>query len=89
MQKIGMWILLLIGLTGCSIEASLLDLRQNHGLLIFPKASGIVSGSTQTGTAGTYTVQSSVGNYLSGVEQRTSDNTYKVFSSVQGALVSQ
>lgn len=56
------------------------------------KTTGLVSGSTQTGTATgggvTYHVQSTVGNYMSGIEQTTSDNTYKVYSSVQGAIVS-
>ncbi|KHD89166.1 MAG: hypothetical protein OM95_04930 [Bdellovibrio sp. ArHS] len=56
------------------------------------KTTGLVSGSTQTGTASgngvTYHVQSTVGNYMSGIEQTTSDNTYKVYSSVQGAIVS-
>lgn len=56
------------------------------------KTTGLVSGSTQTGTAtgggSTYYVQSTVGNYMSGIEQTTSDNSYKVYSSVQGAIVS-
>ncbi|AFY02864.1 hypothetical protein [Bdellovibrio bacteriovorus] len=56
------------------------------------KTTGLVSGSTQTGTATgggvTYHVQSTVGNYMSGIEQKTADDTYKVYSSVQGAIVS-
>lgn len=56
------------------------------------KTSGLVSGSTQTGTATgggtTYFVQSSVGSYMSGIDQQTTDGQYRVYSSVQGALVS-
>lgn len=58
------------------------------------KTTGLVSGSTQVGSVieggvTTYHVQSTVGNYMSGIEQTTTDNSYKVYSSVQGAIVSQ
>lgn len=55
------------------------------------RITGLTSGSTQTGTASgngvTYQVQTTVGNYLSDMEQTTEDHSYKVFSSVQGSLV--
>lgn len=85
--------------TGCSMEASLESLTEAVETFLDPaKTTGLVSGSTQTGTATcvvgpcdgvTYQVQSTVGNYMSGIEQGTTDNTYKVYSSVQGAIVSQ
>lgn len=80
--------------TGCSMEASLQQLSSSVATKFQDpaKATGLVSGSTQTGTASgggvTYHVQSTVGNYMSGIEQTTTDNTYKVYSSVQGAIVS-
>ncbi|WP_253696414.1 hypothetical protein ACLWBD_14510 [Bdellovibrio sp. HCB117] len=81
--------------TGCSMEASLEQLAKEVPTIKFQdpaKTTGLVSGSTQTGTASgggvTYHVQSTVGNYMSGIEQTTSDNSYKVYSSVQGAIVS-
>ncbi|WII73180.1 hypothetical protein QJS83_04745 [Bdellovibrio sp. 22V] len=80
--------------TGCSMEASLQNLSELSPIKFQDpaKTTGLVSGSTQTGTATgggvTYHVQSTVGNYMSGIEQTTSDNTYKVYSSVQGAIVS-
>lgn len=87
---------LLVVATGCSMEASLEQLAELAPEPIKfqdpAKTTGLVSGSTQTGTATgggvTYHVQSTVGNYMSGIEQTTSDNTYKVYSSVQGAIVS-
>ncbi|WP_374075326.1 hypothetical protein [Bdellovibrio bacteriovorus] len=87
---------LLVVATGCSMEASLEQLAELAPAPIKfqdpAKTTGLVSGSTQTGTATgggvTYHVQSTVGNYMSGIEQTTSDNTYKVYSSVQGAIVS-
>lgn len=86
---------LLVLATGCSMEASLEQLAVNSPIKFQDpaKTTGLVSGSTQTGTATgsdgvTYHVQSTVGNYMSGIEQTTSDNTYKVYSSVQGAIVS-
>ncbi|WP_246845133.1 hypothetical protein [Bdellovibrio sp. NC01] len=83
--------------TGCSMDATLQSLAQNPGSVIKAqdpaKTTGLVSGSTQTGTASggggaTYQVQSTVGSYMSGIEQTTSDGSYKVYSSVQGAIVS-
>ncbi len=84
----------LMFVTGCSMEASLHQLTSETPIKFQDpaKATGLVSGSTQTGTASgggvTYHVQSTVGNYMSGIEQTTTDNTYKVYSSVQGAIVS-
>ena len=85
--------------TGCSMEASLESITDAVESFLDPaKTTGLVSGSTQTGTATcasapcdgvTYTVQSTVGNYMSGIEQTTTDSSYKVYSSVQGAIVSQ
>ncbi|WP_413612352.1 hypothetical protein [Bdellovibrio sp. HCB-110] len=88
-------LLLLAILTGCSLEASLEQLAGEAAPIKLQdpaKTTGLVSGSTQTGTATgggvTYHVQSTVGNYLSEMEQTTTDNSYKVYSSVQGAIVS-
>lgn len=80
--------------TGCSMDASLEQISVNSPIKFQDpaKTTGLVSGSTQTGTATgggvTYHVQSTVGNYMSGIEQTTADKTYKVYSSVQGAIVS-
>lgn len=87
---------LMVLATGCSMDASLMDIGKVAGPITKmqdpAKTTGLVSGSTQTGTTtggGTvYHVQSTVGSYMSGIEQTTSDGTYKVYSSVQGAIVS-
>lgn len=75
------------------MEASLEQLTKVAETFQSAKTTGLVSGSTQTGTATgngtTYLVQSTVGNYMSGIEQTTTDNSYRVYSSVQGAIVSQ
>lgn len=98
MKKIILASLLVLVTAGCSMDASLEQLQEEVVAPIVKmmdpaKTTGLVSGSTQTGTASggggaTYFVQSTVGNYMSGIEQTTSDNSYKVYSSVQGAIVS-
>ena len=85
---------MLLFATGCSMEASLESMTESVIKFMDPaKTTGLVSGSTQTGTASgggvTYQVQTTVGSYMSGIEQTTSDGSYKVYSSVQGAIVSQ
>lgn len=86
---------LMILLSGCSMEASIESLTKDSPIKMQEPAKpiGLVSGSTQMGTATgggvTYHVQSSAGGYTSGIEQKTSDNSYKIYSSVQGALVSK
>ena len=94
MKKLALAALMLLA-TGCSMDATLQSLTNNTVVKAQDpaKTTGLVSGSTQTGTASggggnTYKVQSTVGSYMSGIEQSTSDGTYKVYSSVQGAIVS-
>lgn len=59
------------------------------------RMAGLTSGSTQSGVAKdssgaiTYQVQTTVGSYMSDMEQTTDDKSYKIFSSVQGSLVEQ
>lgn len=76
------------------MEASLSPIVSDLPSLSDPaKTTGLVSGSSQTGTASggsvTYGVQSTVGNFVSEIEQTTADKSYKVYSSVQGALISR
>lgn len=81
---------------GCNVDATLEKLGSKVKALDFAKATGLISGSEQTGhtSDNTYYVQSSVGSYLSGNGKQTaSDGTpngqnYIVYSSVQGALIS-
>lgn len=78
--------------TGCSMDITMDQLAQNPivKLLSKSKMTGIAAGSTQVGTAtGGYQVQTTVGGYMSDMEQTTSDKSYRVFSSVQGGLVTQ
>lgn len=81
---------------GCNVDATLEKLG---GIKSFDlaKATGLISGSSQTGksTDNAYYVQSSVGSYISGNgEQSATDpsnpagDKYIVYSSVQGALIS-
>jgi hypothetical protein len=94
MKKLVFSLVTLLATAGCSLDASIQNLSKGvTSIMQAPaKATGLVSGSTQIGTAGsgatTYKVQSTVGNYMSGIEQSTADGSYKVYSSVQGALVS-
>lgn len=81
--------------TGCSMDVTLEQLTQPiTNLIQKSRMSGLTSGSTQTGTATgsdgvTYSVQTTVGSYMSDMEQTTDDNSYKVYSSVQGGLVTE
>lgn len=100
MKKLAL-LALMIFATGCSMDASLMDLGKVGSIIKMQdpaKTTGLVSGSTQTGTATgtdgaghtvTYKVQSTVGSYMSAgqVNQTTSDGTYRVYSSVQLAIV--
>ena len=92
MKKLTLLALLIMATAGCSMEASLENITDTitEALKSPAKSTGLVSGSTQTGTTtggGTvYHVQSTVGNYMSGIEQKTSDGAYIVNSSVQGAI---
>lgn len=76
-------------LAGCSMDAKLisLDSQVNVPLVMPAKSTGLVSGSQQSGTAGTYHVQSSLGSYISGMKQETTSGNYTVYSSIQGSLV--
>lgn len=83
-------------LAGCSMDASLLSLNSALPNVADPftstaKTTGLVSGSQQTGTTdtGNYIVQSSLGSYISGMKQTTTDNEYVVYSSVQGSLIKE
>ena len=94
MRKLALAALMLLA-TGCSMDATLQSLTNSVATKLQDpaKTTGLVSGSTQTGTASggggnSYKVQSTVGSYMSGIEQTTSDGSYKVYSSVQGAIVS-
>lgn len=84
--------------TGCSMDVTLEQLSEVTApitnLIQKSRMSGLTSGSTQTGTATgsdgvTYSVQTTVGSYMSAMEQTTDDNSYKVYSSVQGGLVTE
>lgn len=93
MKKLTLLALLMMATAGCSMEASLESIIPesiSDALKSPAKSTGLVSGSTQTGTTsggGTvYHVQSTVGNYMSGIEQKTADGAYIVNSSVQGAI---
>lgn len=95
MKKLTIFALLIFATAGCSIDASLENLTAAIPIKFQDpaKTTGLVSGSTQTGIASggggaSYHVQSTVGSYMSGIEQTTSDGSYKVYSSVQGAIVS-
>ncbi len=84
----------LVATSGCSMEASLQKLASEHPSILLPaKASGLVAGSSQIGTATdgvtTYHVQSTVGNFTSEIAQETTDGSYKIYGSVQGALISE
>lgn len=86
---------LAVFLAGCSLDASLTNLGSSPviGIENSAKTSGLISGSTQAGTATgggtTYYMQSTLGSYVSGMEQETTDHSYRVYSSVQGALISE
>ena len=89
----------MISVSACSMDASLMNLSTVDPTTKTQdpaKMTGLVSGSTQIGvgkdptgvSTQTYRVQSTVGNYMSGIEQTTTDHSYRIYSSVQGAIVS-
>lgn len=81
-------------IAGCSMDISLEQVSKKSPIKFqSAKLAGLISGSSQIGTAtgnggDTYIVQSTVGNYISSMEQTTSDNSYKIYSSVQGSIIS-
>lgn len=80
--------------SGCTLEASLQQIvSPDFDFQSNVKTTGLIPGSSQSGTASgggsTYHIQSTLGSYVSGVEQETTDQSYKVYSSVQGALISE
>lgn len=88
--------LIAIANIGCQMDASIINLNAALPLPNFPaKATGIVSGSNQTGYVGStpasaeYRVQSTLGSYISTLDQKTVGGEYKVFSSVQGAIIAE
>jgi undecaprenyl pyrophosphate phosphatase UppP len=86
--------ILMIFLSGCTLEASLQEISSTPDFVFnSAKTTGLIPGSSQSGTTSggvtIYNIQSTLGSYVSGVEQVTTDNSYKVYSSVQGALISQ
>lgn len=93
-------LLVIVGLSAfisaCSMDARLTSLNQAvekiDPFASAAKTTGLVSGSQQTGTAGSganiYYVQSSLGSYVSGMKHTTADG-YTVYSSVQGSLVNE
>lgn len=96
-MKILTFLTLLISFTttACSLDSFILIAAPAMPIIKaqeFAKTTGLVSGSTQIGTAsgggGTYKVQSSVGNYMSVMTQTTVSGTYKVYSSTQGSILS-
>lgn len=81
--------------TACQMDASITRLGSTVSDVFFPaKATGIVSGSSQDGYVGSptnpsYRIQSTLGSYVSTLEQTTSDGSYVIYSSVQGAIMAQ
>lgn len=80
---------------GCQMDASIINMNAALPLPAFPaKSTGIVSGSNQAGYVGSvsnpeYRVQSTLGSYISTLDQETAGGEYKVFSSVQGAIIGE
>jgi hypothetical protein len=87
--------LIMITVSGCTLEASLQEITSKPDFVFrnSAKTTGLIPGSSQTGTASgggsSYHIQSTLGSFVSGVEQETTDQSYKVYSSVQGALISE
>lgn len=94
MKVLASLFLVMFVVSGCTLEASIGQIAspefefQNN-----VKTTGLIPGSSQSGTASgggsSYHIQSTLGSYVSGVEQETTDQSYKVYSSVQGALISE
>lgn len=96
MTKRSLSLILILGAasTACSVTASI-DSTSEEPVTIKiqnkPAAAEFVSGSTgayQT-TARGYKVQASVGHYLAEPVQETPTRHYKVYSSVQGSMLSE
>lgn len=75
-------------LSGCSMDAALLDLKNNNLIITRGQLTGFISSSIQNEkTAAGYKVQSSSGEYSNKLEETTSGG-YRVFISVQGSNIS-
>lgn len=75
-------------LSGCSMDAALIDLQNRNLIIARGQLTGFISSSTQNEkTAGGYKVQSSSGEYSNKLEETTSGG-YKVYISVQGNNIS-
>lgn len=94
MNKFILASLLIIGTVGCSMDAEVWGPKNLASIIAEPSLLGFASGSNQKGTATrggetTYYVQSTLGQPDSGADTLTVENTYHVYSSVQGAMVSE
>ncbi|MGZ3744193.1 MAG: hypothetical protein ACXVB1_04930 [Pseudobdellovibrionaceae bacterium] len=98
LQSIMIFATLAVMLTACSMEASIQSLVDDIKALKSPgTAQGITSGSGQMKkdlTSGTYKVSASIGvvggtNTVNHSLYSQTSGGYKVYSTVQGALVSQ
>jgi hypothetical protein len=97
LQSVVVFAVLALMLTACSMEASIQSLVPDIGIFKAPgQAHGITSGSGQTKTtsSGQYKVSSSVG--IVGATNTNTTNLfyktsggYKVYGTLQGAIVSQ
>ncbi|WP_413287910.1 hypothetical protein [Bdellovibrio sp. HCB337] len=75
-------------LSGCSMDAQLLDLREVGKVFNNSQLAGFVSSSAQNEkTAAGYKIQSSSGDYSNRIEETTSGG-YKVYISAQGNIIS-
>jgi hypothetical protein len=86
--------LIMFFMSGCSLEVSLQEITSKTDLASnTAKTTGLIPGSSQSGTTSgsgpNYHIQSTLGSYVSGVDQETTDHSYQVYSSVQGALISK
>ncbi|MGZ6470055.1 MAG: hypothetical protein ACXWRZ_02775 [Bdellovibrio sp.] len=86
-----------IPLSGCSVDVSVEHLAEKFKIFSSKGGEGITSGSGQMKkdlTSGNYKVSSSVGvvggtNTVNNSLYHQTQSGYKVFSTVQGAIVSQ
>lgn len=94
--------LMAVALTGCSMQASIFSTENSPLKIVIQEKPGgaeFVSGATgaTTGAAGAYVttvpsgykVQAAVGHFLPEPVLTTTVRGYKVYSSIQGSMISQ
>jgi len=74
--------------TACNVDGNITDLTSRRQENIYTQLTGIVPGAGIHTTAGSYQVESTIGDTLKGIRTTTSGG-YTVYSNIQGNNISE